>query len=69
MVDAESLGAGDTLQQLYQNKSVLKVRLQICDLPSGCLLVPAQGSVDVSRKGSLLQHLPVLVHPLRHFRF
>ena len=55
IVDAESLGTGDTLQQLYQNKSVLKVRLQICDLPGGCFLVPAQGSVDVPHKGSLLK--------------
>ena len=69
MVDAESLGTGDTLQQLYQNKSVLKVRLQICDLPGGCFLVPAQRSIDVLHKGSLLQQLPVLVHPLRHFGF
>ena len=69
MVDTESLGTGDTLQQLYQNKSVLKVRLQICDLPGGCFLVPAQRSIDVPHKGSLLQQLPVLVHPLRHFGF
>ena len=67
MVDAESLGTGDTLQQLYQNKSVLKVRLQICDLPGGGLLVSAQESVDVSGECGLLQQLPVLVNPLRHF--